>query len=213
MSILGLGFLLGVKHAIEPDHVIAISTIASRSRKLMRSSLTGVFWGIGHTATLLFVGMFIILAKGEIPELWAMSMEFLVGIMIVYFGLATIVSYRKQHIHTEHDHDLHSNTKIAKRRGGSYRKSMFMALIHGLAGSASMVLLTMSTVNSSWGAIYILVFGVGTIAGMLLFTTIIGIPFVFSGSKRSLHNVLTKLTGACAAEHRSYHIAGGIPVE
>ena len=68
LSILALGFILGIKHAIEPDHVIAVSTIASQSKKLLRSSLAGVFWGIGHTATLFIVGIILIFMKGEIPE-------------------------------------------------------------------------------------------------------------------------------------------------
>ena len=68
LSILALGFVLGIKHAIEPDHVIAVTTIASQSKKLLRSSLAGVFWGIGHTATLFIVGVILIFMKGEIPE-------------------------------------------------------------------------------------------------------------------------------------------------
>src|SRR6476646_10202738 len=70
-SVLALGFVLGIKHAVEPDHVIAVSTIASRSRKIWHASLAGVFWGIGHTATLFIVGITFILMKGEIPEKWA----------------------------------------------------------------------------------------------------------------------------------------------
>ena len=104
LSILALGFVLGIKHAIEPDHVIAVSTIASQSKKLLRSSLAGVFWGIGHTATLLIVGIILIFMKGEIPDKWAMSLEFLVGIMLVYLGVTTILSLKNIHTH-EHEHD------------------------------------------------------------------------------------------------------------
>src|SRR6476620_1859748 len=103
-SILGLGFILGIKHAIEPDHVIAVSTIASQSKKLWHTSLAGVFWGIGHTATLFIIGIILILLKGEIPEKWAMSLEFLVGIMLVYLGIKTIFSFKNIHIH-HHDGD------------------------------------------------------------------------------------------------------------
>ncbi len=80
LSILALGFVLGIKHAIEPEHVIAVSTIASQSKNLFRASLAGVFWGIGHTATLFIIRIILMLLKGEIPEKWAMSLEFLVGI-------------------------------------------------------------------------------------------------------------------------------------
>ncbi|MFC4801592.1 sulfite exporter TauE/SafE family protein [Neobacillus sp. GCM10023253] len=207
LSILALGFVLGIKHAIEPDHVIAVSTIASQSKKLLRSSLAGVFWGIGHTATLFIIGIIIILMKGEIPEKWAMSLEFLVGIMLVYLGVSTVLSFKSIHIH-QHEHHgedhkhVHSHTHMGKHRhkhkhqNVSYLKSMVIGLIHGLAGSGAMVLLTMSTVHSVWeAAIYILIFGVGTIIGMLFFTTIIGIPFVFSSKKVGLNKSLTQITG------------------
>ena len=106
LSVLALGFILGIKHAIEPDHVIAVSTIASKSKKIWHASLAGVFWGIGHTATLFIIGIILILMKGEIPEKWSMSLEFLVGIMLVYLGVTSILSLRKnkQHAHSERRH-------------------------------------------------------------------------------------------------------------
>lgn len=90
LLVLAIGFVLGIKHALEPDHIIAVSTIASQSKKIWKSSLAGVFWGIGHTLTLLVFGVILILLKNEIPEAWAMSLEFLVGIMLVYLGITTI---------------------------------------------------------------------------------------------------------------------------
>ncbi|MBV7506759.1 sulfite exporter TauE/SafE family protein [Bacillus sp. sid0103] len=208
LSILALGFVLGIKHAIEPDHVIAVSTIASQSKKLFRSSLAGVFWGIGHTATLFIMGIILIFMKGEIPEEWAMSLEFLVGIMLVYLGASTLLSFKNIHVH-QHEHDgenhkhVHSHTNSGqhvhkhKHKNVSYLRSLVIGLVHGLAGSGAMVLLTMSTVKSVWeAAVYILIFGVGTIIGMLFFTTIIGIPFVFSAKKLRLNQTLTQITGA-----------------
>jgi ABC-type nickel/cobalt efflux system permease component RcnA len=218
LSILGLGLILGIKHAIEPDHVIAVSTIASQSKKLWKSSLAGVFWGIGHTATLFIVGMFFILMKGEIPEKWAMSLEFLVGIMLIYFGITAIKSFGNIHVHThDHDEDLHkhvhshnhhgTHNHVHKHKEASYVKSMWMGLIHGLAGSAAMVLLTMTTVNSVWeGALYILVFGAGTVLGMLFFTTIIGIPFVLSSKKLSINKALTQITGFISTAYGVYYM-------
>lgn len=185
LTILGIGFILGIKHAIEPDHIIAVSTIASRSKKLRWSSLAGVFWGIGHTATLLIVGIVLILSKNSISEKWAGSLEFVVGIMLVYLGFSSLLAYRKkaEHIHKQHVHR-------------SYLKSMCIGLVHGLAGSAAMVLLTMSTVQTVWeGAFYILCFGLGTIIGMLFFTTILGIPFVMSTNNMKLNHSLTRITG------------------
>jgi sulfite exporter TauE/SafE len=202
LSILALGFVLGIKHAIEPDHVIAVSTIATQSKKLWRSSLAGVFWGIGHTATLFIIGIILIFMKGEIPEKWAMSLEFLVGIMLVYLGITTIQSFKKRSIqkHGNHDHP-HQQKNI------SYTKSMLIGLVHGLAGSGAMVLLTMSTVSSAWeGAIYILIFGAGTVIGMLFFTTIIGIPFVFTAKKFSVNKTLTQITGGISTVFGIYYM-------
>jgi ABC-type nickel/cobalt efflux system permease component RcnA len=218
LSILVLGFILGVKHAIEPDHVIAVSTIASQSKKLYRSSLAGVFWGIGHTATLFIIGIVLILMKGEITEKWAMSLEFLVGIMLVYLGVTSIRSFKNMHVH-ENDHNgetvkyVHSH-KYSKEQEHryqhkdiSYVKSMVVGLIHGLAGSAAMILLTMSTVKSVWeGAIYILIFGAGTVVGMLFFTTIIGIPFVLSAKKLNINKTFTQLTGIVSTAFGIYYM-------
>ena len=218
LSILALGFVLGIKHAIEPDHVIAVSTIASQSKKLFRSTLAGVFWGIGHTATLFIIGVILILMKGEIPEKWAMSLEFLVGIMLVYLGLTTITSFKNIHVHQhEQDEDKHKHVHSHSHDGQhlhkhqprnvSYMKSLFIGLVHGLAGSGAMVLLTMSTVKNVWeAAVYILIFGVGTILGMLFFTTIIGIPFVFSAKKRVLNQTLSRLTGVISIVFGMYYM-------
>lgn len=215
-SILLIGFVLGIKHALEPDHVIAVSTIASQSKKLSRSSLAGVFWGIGHTLTLFVVGMSVIFMKGEIPEEWALSLEFLVGIMLVYLGVSSILNLRRigatTHTHSEINHDhfhLHpvkpSTAHIHKKV--SYLKSMFIGIIHGLAGSAAMVVLTMSTVSSVWqGAMYMLVFGLGTVAGMLISTTIIGIPFVLTASKERVNTWLTQATGTISTLFGVYYM-------
>src|SRR3954470_22694276 len=142
LSILALGFVLGIKHAIEPDHVIAVSTIASQSKKLFRSTLAGVFWGIGHTATLFIIGVILILMKGEIPEKWAMSLEFLVGIMLVYLGLTTITSFKNIHVHHhKHDGDDHKHVHSHQNSGEhkhkhqhqnvTYLESMLIGLVHG----------------------------------------------------------------------------------
>lgn len=218
LYIMTLGFILGLKHAIEPDHIIAVSTIASQSKKLWRSSLAGVFWGIGHTITLFTVGMVFILIKGEIPIGLAMSMEFIVGIMLIYLGLSSIFSYKKKKIHVHiHEHEglLHSHfhpaenrhTHMQKKKNNSYLKSLLIGFIHGLAGSAAMILLTMSTVNSVFeGAIYILIFGIGTVIGMLLFTTIIGIPFVLSSGKENINQSLTFITGIVSTTFGFYYM-------
>ncbi|WP_273122387.1 urease accessory protein UreH [Metabacillus sp. HB246100] len=194
LSVLFLGLLMGIKHSLEPDHVIAVATVAGKGKKLWISTLTGVFWGIGHTLTLFIVGIAIILLKGGISAEWAMSLEFLVGIMLVYFGIKSILTKKEQ----LQDTQLHQH---------SYVKSTFIGFIHGLAGSAAMVLLTISTVNSVWESIiYILVFGVGTILGMMFFTTIIGLPFVYSRKNIGVSRSLTMLTGAVSFGFGLYYM-------
>ncbi len=217
-SILALGFILGIKHAIEPDHVIAVSTIASKSKKLWHSSLAGVFWGIGHTLTLFIVGIIVILMKGEIPEKLAMSLEFLVGIMLVYLGVKTIISFKNVHVHQhQHDGELHKHVHSHQNSGehdhqhehkkASYVKSMLIGLVHGLAGSGAMVLLTMSTVkNVGEAAIYIFIFGAGTVIGMLFFTTIIGIPFVLSKKRGNISGTLGIATGVISTIFGLYYM-------
>lgn len=188
LSILLLGFLLGMKHAIEPDHVIAVSTIASESRNIKRSVFAGVYWGIGHTATLFIVGMILILAKNTITDKVALSLEFLVGIMLVSLGINSIFSMVKKN-------HRHSHSLSAPKKKQPHIKSFMIGLIHGLAGSAAMVLLTMSTVSTIWqGALYILIFGFGTVVGMLCFSTVIGIPFVLTAGK-NLNRYLNNLAG------------------
>ncbi|WP_053362637.1 sulfite exporter TauE/SafE family protein [Bacillus sp. FJAT-27251] len=217
-SVLALGFLLGIRHALEPDHVIAVSTIASQSKKLWHASLAGVFWGIGHTVTLFVVGLVVILMKNEISQQWAMSLEFLVGIMLVYLGVKTILSFNTIHFHKhEHDGENHAHLHSRQKSGAhghnhrhtytSHLGSMFVGLVHGLAGSGAMVLLTMGTVNSVVeAAIYILIFGAGTVIGMLFFTTIIGIPFVLSKKRRSVSRTFGLITGAISTVFGLYYM-------
>ncbi|MDM5283044.1 urease accessory protein UreH [Peribacillus frigoritolerans] len=194
LLVLAIGFVLGIKHALEPDHIIAVSTIASQSKKIWKSSLAGVFWGIGHTLTLLVFGVILILLKNEIPEAWTMSLEFLVGIMLVYLGITTIFSWKQT---KRHDHTGRA----------TYLKSMLVGIVHGLAGSAAMVLLTLSTIDAAWqGAIYIIIFGVGTCIGMLLFTTILSIPFVTSSFSKKVNLLLIRLTGVISTLFGIYYM-------
>lgn len=197
LSILAIGFVLGIKHALEPDHIIGVSTLASESKKLWKSSLIGVFWGIGHTGTLLVTGLLLIVLKISISDKWAMSLEFLVGIMLVYFGVAAIL----------HKKQAHPGKGLGASEKFQYRKPLFMGFIHGLAGSAAMILLTMSTVDSVWqGASYILVFGLGTVISMLLFNTVIGIPFVMSKNKTSVNKPLIQFAGFLSAAFGLYYM-------
>ncbi|MDQ0484842.1 HoxN/HupN/NixA family nickel/cobalt transporter [Guptibacillus hwajinpoensis] len=192
LSLLVIGFLLGIKHAIEPDHVIAVSTIASRTRSLWKSSLAGVYWGIGHTATLVLGGTLLLLFNTTITNQWAMSLELIVGCMLIFLGIKTLVMKKQK-------------TEMNGNR--TYIQSGFIGFVHGLAGSAAMILLTMSTVETLWqGVVYILIFGFGTCAGMLCFTTVLGIPFVATKRQVSLNKRLTQLTGILSVGFGFFYI-------
>lgn len=156
--------------------------------------------------------------KGEIPEIWAMSLEFTVGIMLVYLGITSLFSFRKKKVHVhehEHDGDVHKHFHSHEQsemhnhthKEISYVQSMLVGLVHGLAGGAAMVLLTMSAVTSVWeGVFYILIFGAGTVVGMLLFTTILGIPFVFTVNKTGINQTLIRITGAVSTAFGFYYM-------
>jgi ABC-type nickel/cobalt efflux system permease component RcnA len=194
MSILTFGFLIGIKHSLEPDHVIAVATTAGKTKKLWRSTLTGVYWGIGHTSTLFLIGMLFIWTKGEFSEPLSMTLEFGVGIMLIVLGVKSLLTYRKN---IEHDHN-------EKR---SFLTSASIGFVHGLAGSAAMVILTMSAVSSVVeGAVYIMIFGVGTIIGMLCFTTILGIPFAFYRKNSALNQSLIQVAGAISFVFGLYYM-------
>jgi len=194
ISVLFLGLILGIKHSLEPDHIIAVSTIVSKDKRLSRSTLAGAFWGIGHTATLFVFGILIVLLKGELADKWVMTLEFMVGIMLVYLGSKNLLFYTNKNI-----------KKTTERT--SLIKVMLIGIIHGLAGSAAMMILTMSTVSSVWQcALYILIFGVGTIIGMLIFTTIIGIPFVYSTKSIRTNKLLVRFAGSISFAFGLYYM-------
>jgi hypothetical protein len=194
VSILTLGFLLGIKHSLEPDHVIAVATTAGNTKKISRSTLTGVYWGIGHTCTLFLTGMLYIWMKGEIPESLSMTLEFGVGVMLVILGAKWLFNDR---LNITNDHDGLRPFLV----------SALIGFVHGLAGSAAMVILTMSTVTGiGEGSIYIIIFGAGTIIGMLCFTTILGIPFALNGKNIGLNRTFIKLAGAISFGFGLYYI-------
>jgi high-affinity nickel permease len=231
IAILGFGFLLGMRHATDPDHVIAVSTIVSRERSIVKAGLIGALWGVGHTVTILIVGAAIILLGIAIPTRLGLTMEFSVGLMLILLGILNLtgalawitdkfspahpkVEGSHAHLH-EHDAKLHlhwhthasesqhhgesmapprwfdKSAASAKQSGSSMKlglfhtlRPLFIGLVHGLAGSAAVALLVLSTIhNPKWAVLYLLIFGIGTVAGMMLITAVISLPFSFAGYK------------------------------
>jgi high-affinity nickel-transport protein len=223
LAVIGVGFLLGVRHATDPDHVIAVSTIVSRQRNIRQASLIGALWGVGHTITIFLVGVAIILFNLVIPPRVGLAMELAVGLMLILLGILNLTGvtqwithrFTPVHAHVEagmvhshvHEHEgafhehvhgrgpeihVHLDQKprgpfqIALQRLGLYQflRPLAVGLMHGLAGSAAVALLVLTAIRDPRGAIaYLLVFGLGTIAGMMLITTIIGAPFAYTGKR------------------------------
>jgi ABC-type nickel/cobalt efflux system permease component RcnA len=192
LTLLGLGFVLGARHALDADHLAAVSTILSKRPSLQTSGFIGFCWGIGHTLMLLLVGLAVILLKVTIPESVAQTLEFGVGIMLVVLGCSLAWSlYRERwHLHA-HDHDgerhlhLHRHQEDEDHRHPHWLqlsvRPLLIGMAHGLAGSAALMLMVLSTVQTVWqGVVYILIFGVGSIIGMVLLGLLISVPLVCS---------------------------------
>ncbi len=181
------GFLLGLKHALDPDHVAAVSAIVSRHRSPVHSALAGLFWGIGHTGTLLAAALIIMVLGVSVPPLLERWFEFFVGVLLIGLGVSVVrraVKYRL-HIH-RHRHDgrihVHFHTHGEDEahlldHAHEHGRSVLVGMAHGLAGSAGLMLLMVSQVDTVWaGLIYVMVFGVGSIIGMVVFGGVISWP-------------------------------------
>ena len=220
LSILAVGFFLGMRHATDPDHVIAVTTIVSNQRNRARAALIGTFWGIGHTITIFVVGAGIILFNLTIPTRVGLSMELSVAVMLIILGLLNVAGFLRsmpvgtiqtddgkkivhshphshgdyihQHPHA-HEPERHPHPPdrtplawidrvLGKVSMYQYLRPFVIGVVHGLAGSAAVALLVLTTIrNVRWAIAYLLIFGVGTIAGMMLITMSLASAFKFVG--------------------------------
>lgn len=227
LYIVALGFFLGMRHATDADHVIAVMTIVSRQRSLKPAAWVGALWGVGHTLTIVLVGGAIILFNVAIPVRMGLAMELAVGLMLIVLGLANMArtatamsraqtgrseSPGRVHTHAHghgdyvhshphgHQPDRHphnpEDTPLARldrcfRRLSVYQlfRPLVVGIVHGLAGSAAVALLVLATIRDpQWAMVYLLVFGLGTIGGMVLLTTIVALPFVYSSRQFRMAN-------------------------
>ena len=196
-GILGLGFLLGMQHAMEADHIAAVSSLAARRSNISDIVKHGLTWGLGHTLTLLVFAGAAIMHGHAIPEQVARPLETAVGVMVVGLGAHVLWRLRRdrvhfhqhrhrdgsQHIHLHsHSSDTESHERIAHMHDHGFRwRSLIVGLMHGMAGSAALLVLAVSQVaNPVYGIIYVLLFGVGSMIGMAALSSVIAIPLAAS---------------------------------
>jgi hypothetical protein len=218
ISVLLLGLFLGMKHAMEADHVAAVASLATRSGTVGEAARLGIAWGMGHTLTLFAIGSVVLLLGAAIPETATHVLEFAVGVVLVGLGIDVVRRMMKQGIHVHaHQHQgerhlhLHQHDKKAVAPVVSHAaiphshthrrtlplRALCVGLVHGMAGSAALIVLTLGTIHSVWlGVAYIGLFGLGSIAGMLVLSLVIGLPLRLTAHKLgNVYNGLTAVIG------------------
>jgi len=213
--VLVAGFTIGLFHAFEPDHVAAVSTQVSKSSQkksvsvfrqigsgAVKNSFLGALWGAGHTSSLIIVSLLIFVFSMNIPIELFSKFEFGVGIMLVILGLFTYLNRKlvgEKHIHT-HAHDdgvIHTHSHTHDKAHSHGHKSYIIGCIHGLAGSGSLVVLALSTLHDLQTILsFILVFGIGSIVGMMLISSAIGLPFSITLYSERINKILRYLVGS-----------------
>ncbi len=198
ISVILAGFVLGIQHAFDPDHVVAISNIVGRHRSILRSSFIGISWGLGHTVILLFASVLLLLFKISIPEKIALFFEFFVGLLLIALGALAISDASKSRIHSDyHSHGKLSHLHLHEKDNHIHidKRPFIVGMLHGFAGSAALMLLVLGAVNTvAEGFMYVAFFGLGSIVGMLIATAIISLPFIFTSGRISGINVAIRMT-------------------
>ena len=241
LPLLALGFALGLKHATEADHLVAVTTVVSEGRSLWRSASVGALWGLGHTASLFAAGGLLILLRVTIPEGVRVALELAVALMIVLLGtriLYLVLRRRRDvHVHTHAHEGGHTHTHLhfhgrtdahpaaepdaaphARHRGLWGWRPFAVGVVHGLAGSAALTLVVLGEVLMRGGSrllgfAYLLLFGVGSIGGMVLMSAVIGLPFVLTAARfRRVETPVRLVAGTLSVAFGLYYawqIAGG----
>jgi len=214
-SLLLLGFLLGMRHAMETDHLAAVASLATRSQSVGSTIRQGAVWGLGHTLTLFLFGSMVLLLDTVIPETLAQVLEFAVGVMLVGLGIDVLRRLWRDrihfHVHRHADGTLHFHAhshsgesihpEVHHHPHGSTQgfplRALYVGMMHGMAGSAALILLALQTVHSPLAGMgYIAVFGIGSIAGMAALSVIIAVPLRYSSSGLTwLHSSLQAAIG------------------
>lgn len=212
-AVLLLGLLLGVRHALEADHVAAVAALAVRGRSLSATVRLGAAWGLGHTLTLFAVGGAVIASGQALPDSMARLLEAAVGVMLIGLGLDVLLRLVRDRVHFHaHRHGgdshfhAHSHTQEGSHRDSAHDhrhhrmltgRALMVGAMHGLAGSAVLVLLALGGADSAWAGFGTLaLFGVGSIAGMALFTCALALPLRYAARRLTwAHNGLAAIVG------------------
>ena len=177
LALLGLGLALGIRHATDPDHVVAVMAISSRARRWLPAAALGVVWGLGHSLTLFVVGALIILFNVTVPPRVGLALELAVAIALIAVGAMNL---GHRHGHPESVAKAGASPSAPLPAGRAFG----VGLVHGLAGSAAVALLVLSLIHDPVAACgYLVVFGLGTMIGMVLVTTGFAAPFTLAAHR------------------------------
>lgn len=211
LTVLGVGFLIGLRHALDADHLAAVSTVLAERPSLRASGAVGLWWGVGHTLTLLLVGGVVLAGGFRLPEAFESAAESAVGLLLVILGggLALRLYRERWHVHSHqhgderhlhlHSHQLHPDHEHRHWLAPSLRP-FGIGMVHGLAGSAAVMLMLVSTTERiAEGLATIAVFGVGSIVGMMGVGLAITAPLVCTAAvSRRVFIVLQGLASAAS---------------
>jgi hypothetical protein len=201
-----LGLLLGMRHALEPDHLTAVSTLVAEHRGLRRGAFLGVCWGLGHTAALLGVGVLLAILNAKLPRRLADGFELGVAFMLVGLGIRSIAlavregreGAARAHTHGHHSHvhgAAHSHVHVGRFTFAS--RSLAVGIVHGLAGSGALTVLVMAELPSTFARLtYLSIFGIGSIVGMGLLSGFAGWPLSHLGHDTRVTRGVMLATGA-----------------
>jgi len=212
-SVIFLGFLIGMQHAMEADHVAAVASLATRSRSIGATARQGAAWGAGHAFTLFLFGGIVLVMDSLVPQRFAQWLELAVGIMLILLGADVLRRLIRDRIHFHiHQHDTTTHFHAHSHMGGQSHendphehehletfplRAMFVGMMHGMAGSAALIILALNSVSSiAQGVLYIALFGIGSILGMALLAAVISLPLRYSpGGLTWTHNGLKAAVG------------------
>jgi high-affinity nickel-transport protein len=185
-AILGLSFLLGMRHATDPDHLVAVGTVVARERSARSAVSIGALWGLGHTVTIVAVGGAIVLFGLVIPPRLGLVLEMAVAALLVVLGALNLTGAPPAQHGLHADEHVHRGSLLRHLRSSQVARPIVTGFVHGLAGSAAIALLVLTTIHDArWAVVYLAVFGIGTVSGMMLLTLGMGVPLAraaaFSG--------------------------------